>query len=89
MRALMFLLACLFVGGFAADAFSQNIYIWDKDLGEIFLDPEGSGMVGCEYAIKQCLTANGYTFTSGTTLPGDLSPYDILFVVMGVFRKDS
>jgi len=50
-----------------------------------FPDPEGGGMVGSDYAIRQALLANGYTYTMGTILPADLSPYDVLFVIMGVY----
>jgi hypothetical protein len=37
--------------------FSQQVLIWDNDNNSDFLDPEGTGNVGCEYKIQQALTA--------------------------------
>ena len=65
--------------------FSQQVLIWDNDNNSDFLDPEGTGNVGCEYKIQQALTANGITFTTVSTLPGDLSSYDVVFVTLGIY----
>jgi hypothetical protein len=67
----------------AAPALPQQIFVWDKDNGKTFANPEGGGNVGCEYWLKQALTDNGYTYTSATVLPADISPYDIIFVCLG------
>ena len=65
--------------------FSQQVLIWDNDNNSDFLDPEGTGNVGCEFKIQQALTANGITFTTVTTLPGDLSGYDVVFATLGIY----
>jgi hypothetical protein len=65
--------------------FSQQVLIWDNDNNSDFLDPEGTGNVGCEYKIQQALTANGITFTTVSALPGDLSSYDVVFVTLGIY----
>jgi hypothetical protein len=65
--------------------FSQQVLIWDNDNNSDFLDPEGTGYVGCEFKIQQALTANGITFTTVSTLPGDLSSYDVVFVTLGIY----
>jgi hypothetical protein len=74
---LLFLLPCL--------VFAQQVLIWDNDNNSDFLDPEGTGNVGCEFKIQQALTANGITFTTVSVLPGDLSGYDVVFVTLGIY----
>ena len=69
----------------AAPAFSQSIFVWDKDHNKLFPDPEGGGNVDATYGVTKALTANGFSFTKSITLPADLSPYDIIFVVMGTY----
>lgn len=68
-----------------APVFSQSIFVWDKDHSKLFIDPEGAGQVDASYGVTKALTDCGYTFTSSTVLPSDLDPYDIIFVVMGVY----
>jgi hypothetical protein len=67
----------------AAPALPVTVFVWDKDNGKVFSNPEGGGNVGCEYWIKQALTHNGYMYSSSTVLPADISGYDIIFVVLG------
>ena len=74
---IVFLLPCI--------VYAQQVLIWDNDNNSDFLDPEGTGNVGCEYKIQQALTANGITFTTLSTLPGDLSGYDVVFVTLGIY----
>lgn len=69
----------------ATPVFSQTILVWDKDHNKKFQDPEGAGLVDATYGIQKALTANGYSFTTLTYLPADLGPYDIIFVIMGVY----
>jgi len=75
--AILFLLPCY--------VFSQEVLIWDNDNNSDFIDPEGTGYVGCEYKIQQALTANGITHTTVSTLPADLSEYDVVFVTLGIY----
>ena len=65
--------------------FSQQVLIWDNDNNSTFLDPEGTGDVGCEFKIQQALTANGISFTTVSALPGDLSGYDVVFATLGIY----
>ena len=65
--------------------FAQQVLIWDNDNNSDFLDPEGTGFVGCEYKIQQALTTNGINFTTVTTLPTDLSIYGVVFVTLGIY----
>lgn len=86
MRACVCILAAAaMVLVFAASALPQQVLVWDHDMGKVFSDPEGGGNVGCEYGIQQALAANGYTYTTwnGNTLPADISPYDVIYVVLG------
>ena len=69
----------------AAPAFSQSILVWDKDHNKLFPDPEGAGNVDATYSVKKTLNNLGYTHTVTYSLPADLSPYDIIFVIMGVY----
>ena len=85
MRKLLPWVAVGLVLCFAAPVFSQSILIWDKDHNKLFPDPEGAGNVDATYGVKKALTNLGYTYTVSYTLPSDLSSYDIVFVIMGVY----
>jgi hypothetical protein len=85
MRLWTFVLAAVIVGFFAAPALAQSILIWDKDHNLLFYDPDGSGLITAVDGIERALTANGYAFTTETTLPSDLGPYDVIFVIMGTY----
>ena len=80
-----FLLAACLALCTAWPAFSQSILVWDKDHDKLFQDPEGAGLVDETYGIKKALDANGYSYTVVKTLPSDLTPYDIVFVIMGAY----
>ena len=60
-----------------------EILIWDNDNNSYINDPEGAGIVGCQYAIQQTLLANDESYTTFSYLPTDLSNYDIIFVTLG------
>ena len=77
LSCLVILLPCL--------VFAQQVLIWDNDNNSDFLDPEGTYNVGCEYKIQQALTANGITYTTVSTLPGNLSGYNVVFVTLGIY----
>lgn len=81
---------CVFIGSFVvllmflpAVANGLEVLIWDNDNYSTIDDPEGAGIVGCEYAIQQALTANGIQYTTLPYMPIDLSPYDVLFITLG------
>jgi hypothetical protein len=62
---------------------AQEIFVWDHDMGKTFRDPETGSYVGCEYGIQQALAAHSFAYTTGTSLPPDISTYDVIFVVLG------
>ena len=67
----------------ATPAFSQDILVWDKDHDKLFFDPDGAGMVDATFGVTRALDACGETYDEGSTLPADLTPYNIIFIVMG------
>lgn len=69
----------------AHPSFAINILIWDYDGFVTFNDPESYDHVGCQYGIEKALSANGYSYTSTYWLPRDLTPYDVIFIVLGFY----
>lgn len=74
-------LMCLFT----APVFAQDILVWDKDHNKTFPDPEGAGAVDATYGVTKALDACGETYVTSMTLPTDLTPYNIIFIVMGTY----
>ncbi len=70
---------------FPVFVYAQSILIWDNDNNSDFLDPEGAGYVGCEYGIQQALTANNLNYSTVSSLPADLSIYDVIFITLGIY----
>lgn len=62
---------------------SQDILVWDKDHDKMFFDPDGAGMVDATFGITRALDTCGETYDESSTLPVDLTPYSIIFIVMG------
>ena len=56
-----------------------HVLIWDNDNNS---DLEG---VGTQVFIKNALTSNNVTHDTYTYLPTDLSPYDAIFVALGIY----
>jgi hypothetical protein len=81
MKIVLMLILFLFTSGL----FSQQILVWDQDNNSDFMDPDGAGMVGCEYGLEQALQANNANFTTLNYLPNDLTQYDIIFVTLGIW----
>lgn len=65
---------------------AQNILVADYDHGLTFTDPDGSGDVGSEEALLAALDDNGSSYDLVTQLPGDLSAYDQVFLMLGAFN---
>jgi hypothetical protein len=65
---------------------AHHVYIWNFDTEDTFYDPQISDTIDCTYWLEQTLTANGHTYITGISLPGDLSPYDVIFVTLGWYR---
>lgn len=85
MRRVLPLMVVALVFCLAAPVFSQSILIWDKDHNKMFADPEGAGSVDATYGVKKALTDIGYEFDAVNALPANLTRFDIIFVIMGVY----
>jgi hypothetical protein len=62
-----------------------DVLVWNNDNFSHYIDPETGIDRGCEYGLEQALQANGTFYTTVTSLPGNLSPYDIVFVELGIY----
>ena len=62
---------------------SAEILIWDNDNYATIYDPEGAGIVGCEYAIHKGLNNMSLPYTTLSYLPTNLNDYDMLFITLG------
>ena len=78
-KVLVFVLPALALGA--------NICVWNYDPLDQFYDPVLGQTVDCAYAVRQNLQGLGHTVTVSTTLPSNLSSYDIVFVTMGFTRS--
>lgn len=77
-------IACAFLAlaAWAAVSGAQEIYIWKMET-EPILDPNGDGLVQQDHAVKRALDGLGLAYEGGRELPLELSPYRIIFVLMG------
>lgn len=65
---------------------AQNVFLWDRDFGYTVMNPEDPWQyVGMEFGIENALVDNGITPTVATTLPADLSSYNMIFVTAGAW----
>jgi hypothetical protein len=75
---------CLLV--LPALALGANICIWNYDVLDTFYDPSLGQTVDCSYSLRQSLIGLGHSVTVSTSLPADLSGYDLVFVALGYTR---
>jgi hypothetical protein len=66
-------------------ALSQDILVVDKDHNKTFPDPEGAGNVDATYGVTKALDDCGYAYTKVDNFPGDISRFDIMFIIMGTY----
>lgn len=64
-------------------AVAANILLWDNDNFSTIYDPEGAGIVGCQYAIEKALNNMEVDYQTLSYLPMDLDPYNILLITLG------
>ena len=76
------LLAAVILVGSAA---AYNVYIYNYDSGDLIWDPVLGDSVDTGYWVEQLLLASGDNVDSGETLPSDLSSYDAVFMMMGIY----
>ncbi len=67
-------------------ALAANVLIWEYDTLDVFYDSQVGLTINTPYWVEQTLTAAGHTYTTTQTLPGNLAPYDAVFVMLGWFR---
>lgn len=84
MRKYTIVLCLLMLTPFLASAF--HVCVWNFDTLDVFYDAQIGDSVDCAYWIEQTLGANEHTYETFTTLPGNLSPYDVVIVTLGFFR---
>ncbi len=65
---------------------AADVYVWNFDDEDVFYCSEAGSTVDCAYWIEETLDAAGHSVTTGTTLPSDLGPYDVVFVTLGWYR---
>ncbi|MCD4829333.1 MAG: T9SS type A sorting domain-containing protein [Candidatus Cloacimonetes bacterium] len=64
---------------------AQQVLLWDNDNNSNIVDPETGGTVGCQHGLQQALNANGIPYTTVSSLPTNLSAYDVIFITLGVW----
>ncbi len=62
-----------------------NVLILDSDNDSYYFPPETGNYIGCEGGIVETLELNGIGSTIVTSLPANLSTYDIVFVELGLW----
>jgi len=67
----------------SAVSLSAEILLWDDDNYATIYDPEGAGIVGCEYAIEKAFNNLTLSYSTLSYLPTNLSDYDMLFITLG------
>lgn len=70
----------------AVVAQAADVFIYNYDFDDMIWDPVLGDSVDCGHWIEQTLLAIGDDVDSGTSMPTDLSQYDMVFVTMGFFR---
>ena len=60
-----------------------EVLVWDNDQDGMFFSQESYSYVHCETRLVQALQDEGLNTTVVTDLPGDLSSWDVIFVVLG------
>ena len=69
----------------AASVAASNVYIFNYDQGDLIWDPVLGDSVDTGYWVEQLLIASGDNVDSGTSLPTNLSSYDAVFMMMGIY----
>jgi hypothetical protein len=69
-----------------AAAPAANIFVWNYDTLDRFVDPQLMDSIDCAYWVTDGLTAQGHTVAISTELPSSLTDYDAVFCLMGFFR---
>jgi len=65
--------------------FASNVLIYNYDQVDLIYDAALGDSIDTGYWVEQTLLALGDTVDSGTIIPSDLSSYDAVFVMMGMY----
>ncbi|MCK5841724.1 MAG: hypothetical protein KAH31_06135 [Candidatus Sabulitectum sp.] len=65
--------------------FASNVLIYNYDQVDLVYDVALGDSIDTGYWVEQTLLALGDTVDSGTVIPSDLSSYDAVFVMMGMY----
>lgn len=65
---------------------ASDVYIYNYDFEDLVYDPVVGDSIDTGYWVEQLLIANGDNVDSGADLPSDLSSYDVVFMMMGMYR---
>ena len=63
----------------------SNVYIYNYDQVDLIWDPVVGDSIDTGYWVEQTLLSLGDTVDSGVDLPADLSSYDAVFMMMGMY----
>ena len=80
MRKAFFILAAV-----TGISFAANVFIFNYDQVDLIYDPTVGDSIDTGYWVEQTLLSLGDTVDSGTSLPADLSSYDAVFMMMGMY----
>ena len=79
MKLIATLVVVLIFAALGSPALAGNVLVWDNDRDHVYPDPGP----GTEVAIMESLEANQFEYDFCTQLPGDLTPYDAIFIPIG------
>ncbi|MEO0100784.1 MAG: hypothetical protein ABIK84_00085 [candidate division WOR-3 bacterium] len=63
-----------------------RVCVWNYDPLDRFYDSQVGDSVDCAYWVEEILRNQGHTVEVFTSLPTDLSQYDLVFCLMGWWR---
>ncbi len=63
----------------------SNVYIYNYDQIDLIYDPIVGDSIDTGYWVEQTLISLGDNVDSGVSLPSDLSSYDAVFMMMGMY----
>ncbi len=64
---------------------ASNVLIYNYDQEDLIWDSAVGDSIDTGYWVEQTLLSLGDTVDSGTVIPSDLSSYDAVFVMMGMY----
>lgn len=78
-------IAIVLSAALAGISLAASVCIFNYDQVDLVYDPAVGDSIDTGYWVEQTLLALGDTVDSGTSLPADLSSYDAVFMMMGMY----